>query len=442
MSIDLAKKLYAKMPDVFAKARKKFGRGLTLAEKVLVSHADNFDTQTWERGKAMLALRPDRVAMQDATAQMAMLQFMQANKKQAAVPSTIHCDHLIRAEMGSEKDLLRAVDENKEVYNFLASAAKKYGIGFWKPGAGIIHQVVLENYAFPGGLIIGTDSHTPNGGGLGMLAIGVGGADAGEVMAGLPWEVLHPKLIGVRLTGTLHGWTSPKDVITYLCGVLTVKGGTNKIVEYFGPGAESISATGKGTICNMGAELGATTSVFPYDGRMATYLRATDRADVAALAEEFREHLVADPETAGNPATFYDELVEINLDTLEPHVVGPHSPDRGRAIGKLGGEVRENAWPAQITNALIGSCTNSSYEDMRRAAHVAMQGLKAGLRTKAKFLITPGSDRIYQTIKRDGLIDTFEKIGGTVLANACGPCIGQWKRTDVGPNQKNAIVSS
>src|SRR6267378_708108 len=440
MSMDLAKKLYAKMPDVFAKARKKFGRGLTLTEKVLVSHADNFETQTWERGKAMLALRPDRVAMQDATAQMAMLQFMQANKKKVAVPSTIHCDHLIRAEMGSEKDLLRAVDENKEVYNFLASAAKKYGIGFWKPGAGIIHQVVLENYAFPGGLIIGTDSHTPNGGGLGMLAIGVGGADAGEVMAGLPWEVLHPKLIGVRLTGKLHGWTSPKDVITYLCGVLTVKGGTNKIVEYFGPGAESISATGKGTICNMGAELGATTSVFPYDGPMATYLRATDRADVAALADKHAEHLVADRAVLEDPKRFYDEIVEIDLDQLEPHVVGPHSPDRDRPISQLAGEARQNGWPLQIKNALIGSCTNSSYEDMRRAAHIAQQGMTAGLRAKVPFLITPGSERIYQTIKRDGIIDTFQKMGGTVLANACGPCIGQWKRSDVGREEANTIV--
>ena len=301
MSMDLAKKLYAKMPEVFAKARKQFGRGLTLADKILVSHADNFDAQIWERGKAMLALRPDRVAMQDATAQMAMLQFMQANKEKAAVPSTIHCDHLIRAEMGSEKDLLRAMDENREVYNFLASAAKKYGIGFWKPGAGIIHQVVLENYAFPGCLIIGTDSHTPNGGGLGGLAIGVGGADAGEVMAGLPWEVLHPKLIGVRLTGKLNGWASPKDVILYLCGLLTVKGGTNKIVEYFGPGAETISATGKGTICNMGAELGATTSVFPFDEKMVAYMTITDRADLATFAQSHRDLLVADPEVYQSP---------------------------------------------------------------------------------------------------------------------------------------------
>src|SRR6184192_1627420 len=308
MSMDLAKKLYAKMPDVFAKARKKFGRGLTLTEKVLVSHADNFDSQTWERGKAMLALRPDRVAMQDATAQMAMLQFMQAGKKQAAVPSTIHCDHLIRAESGSEKDLARAIEENKEVYNFLASAAKKYGIGFWKPGAGIIHQVVLENYAFPGGLIIGTDSHTPNGVGLGMLAIGVGGADAGEVMAGLPWEVLHPKLIGVKLTGKLQGWASPKDVILYICGLLSVKGGTNKIVEYFGPGAETISATGKGTITNMGAELGATTSIFPFDQKMVAYLNITDRSDIAKLGESNRELLTADPEVLKSPEKYFDQI--------------------------------------------------------------------------------------------------------------------------------------
>src|SRR3989449_1026512 len=415
---------------------------LTLTEKILVSHADNFDTQVWERGKAMLSLRPDRVAMQDATAQMAMLQFMQAGKKKVAVPSTIHCDHLIRAQTGAEKDLLRAIDENQEVYNFLASSAKKYGIGFWKPGAGIIHQVVLENYAFPGALIIGTDSHTPNGGGLGVLAIGVGGADAGEVMAGLPWEVLHPKLIGVRLTGKLSGWTAPKDIITYLCTLLTVKGGTNKIVEYLGPGAESISATGKGTICNMGAELGATTSVFPFDGRMAAYLRATDRADIAELAERAREHLQPDPEVLTNPKAFYDELVEIDLDALEPHIVGPHSPDRGRPISKLAAEAKANGWPARITNALIGSCTNSSYEDMRRASHVALQGTKAGLRAKVPFWITPGSERIYQTIKRDGLIDAFAKIGGTVLANACGPCIGQWKRSDVRADQTHTIVSS
>ena len=442
MSMDLAKNLYAKMPDVFAKARKKFGRGLTLAEKILVSHADNFETQTWERGKAMLSLRPDRVAMQDATAQMAMLQFMQANKMQVAVPSTIHCDHLIRAEMGSEKDLLRAVDENKEVYNFLASAAKKYGIGFWKPGAGIIHQVVLENYAFPGSLIIGTDSHTPNGGGLGGLAIGVGGADAGEVMAGLPWEVLHPKLIGIRLTGKLSGWTSAKDVILYLCGLLTVKGGTNKIVEYFGPGAETISATGKGTICNMGAELGATTSVFPFDLKMVAYLNITDRADLANLTIANKSLLVADPEVYQSPEKYYDQIVEVDLSTLEPHVVGPHTPDLARPISKMAAEAKEKGYPVELKAALIGSCTNSSYEDISRSAHIAQQGLKAGLKAKASFLVSPGSERIYHTMKRDGFLDTFEKLGGTVLSNSCGPCIGQWKRADGVKGKADSIVSS
>ena len=442
MSMDLAKQLYAKMPEVIAKARKKFGRGLTLSEKVLVSHADDFDTQTWERGKAMLALRPDRVAMQDATAQMAILQFMQANKKKAAVPSTIHCDHLIRAEMGSEKDLLRAMDENKEVYNFLASAAKKYGIGFWKPGAGIIHQVVLENYAFPGGLIIGTDSHTPNGGGLGMLAIGVGGADAGEVMAGLPWEVLHPKLIGVRLTGKLNGWASPKDVILYLCGLLTVKGGTNKIVEYFGPGAETISATGKGTICNMGAELGATTSVFPFDQKMVAYLNITDRADLANLAIANKSLLVADPEVFQSPEKYYDQIVEVDLSTLEPYVVGPHTPDLARPVSKMAAEAKEKGYPVELKAALIGSCTNSSYEDISRSAHIAQQGLKAGLKAKTPFLVSPGSERIYHTMKRDGFLDTFEKLGGTVLSNSCGPCIGQWKRADGVKGKTDSIVSS
>jgi aconitate hydratase len=442
MSLELARKLYSQMPDVLAKARKKFGRGLPLADKILAAHADNFDAQTWERGKAMLALRPDRVAMQDATAQMAMLQFMQAGKKKAAVPSTIHCDHLIRAEMGSEKDLLRAMDENKEVYNFLASAAKKYGIGFWKPGAGIIHQVVLENYAFPGGLIIGTDSHTPNGGGLGMLAIGVGGADAGEVMAGLPWEVLHPKLIGVRLTGKLNGWASPKDVILYLCGLLTVKGGTNKIVEYFGPGAETISATGKGTICNMGAELGATTSVFPFDQKMVAYMNITDRADLANLAQSHRDLLVADPEVYQSPEKYYDQIVEVNLSTLEPHVVGPHTPDLARPISKLAAEAKEKGYPVELKAALIGSCTNSSYEDISRSAHIARQGLKAGMKAKTSFLVSPGSERIYHTMKRDGFLETFEKLGGTVLSNSCGPCIGQWKRADGVKGKADSIVSS
>ncbi len=442
MSVEMVKQLYAKMPGVAEKARKKFGRALTLSEKILVSHADNFETQVWERGKAMLALRPDRVAMQDATAQMAMLQFMQANKPKVAVPSTIHCDHLIRAEVGSQKDLLRAMDENKEVYNFLSSSARKYGIGFWKPGAGIIHQVVLENYAFPGGLIIGTDSHTPNGGGLGMLAIGVGGADAGEVMAGLPWEVLHPKLIGVKLTGKLSGWASPKDVILYLCGLLTVKGGTNKIVEYFGPGAETISATGKGTITNMGAELGATTSVFPFDQKMVAYLNITDRAEIANLAQAHKELLVADPEVYKSPEKHFDQVVEIDLSKLEPHVVGPHTPDLARPVSKVAAEAKEKGYPVELKAALIGSCTNSSYEDIGRAAHIAKQGLKAGLKAKTPFLISPGSERIYHTMKRDGFMETFEQMGGTVLANACGPCIGQWKRADAVKGKAESIVSS
>jgi len=442
MAVDLIKRLYESMPARLEQARRRFGRGLTLAEKILVAHADNFDKQEWNRGKAQLRLRVDRVALQDATGQMALLQFMQARKNQVAVPSTVHCDHLIRAESGASADTKRAITENNEVYNFLRSASRKYGIGFWKPGAGIIHQVVLENYAFPGGLMIGADSHTPNAGGLGMMAIGVGGADCGEAMAGLPWEVLDPKLVGVHLTGKFSGWTSAKDVITYLCGFLTVKGGTNKIIEYFGPGAEAISATGKGTICNMGAELGATTSLFHFDDRMAAYLRATERADVAALAEQHREHLVADPEVLANPKNYYDEIVEIDLSQLEPHIVGPHSPDRARPISKLAAEVQKEGWPAHINSALIGSCTNSSYEDMKRAAHVAMQGLKAGLRAKTPFLVTPGSERIYLTIRRDGIMETFEKIGGTVLANACGPCIGQWKRSDVGPAETNTIVSS
>jgi len=442
MAVDQIKRLYESMPAKLDQARKRFGRPLTLAEKILVAHADNFEKQEWNRGKAQLRLRVDRVALQDATGQMALLQFMQAGKKQVAVPSTVHCDHLIRAQSGASEDMKRAVTENSEVYRFLHSASRKYGIGFWKPGAGIIHQVILENYAFPGGLMIGADSHTPNAGGLGMVAIGVGGADCGEAMAGLAWEVLDPKLIGVRLTGKLSGWTSAKDVITYLLGVLTVKGGTNKIVEYFGPGAESISATGKGTICNMGAELGATTSLFQFDDRMAAYLGATDRADIAKLAQQYREHLVADPEVLANPKKYYDEVVEIDLSELEPHIVGPHSPDRARPISKLAAEVKKEGWPAEIKAALIGSCTNSSYEDMKRSAHVAMQALKAGLKAKTPFLVTPGSERIYQTIKRDGMMETFEKIGGTVLANACGPCIGQWKRSDVGKEETNAIVSS
>jgi aconitate hydratase len=440
--IDAIRALYGSMPERLSRARREWKRPLTLTEKILVAHVHDWGAQAWERGKATLRLRVDRVAMQDATGQMALLQFMQAGKARVAVPSTVHCDHLIRAQSGASDDMRRAVTENNEVYEFLHSASKKYGIGFWKPGSGIIHQVVLENYAFPGGLMIGADSHTPNGGGLGMLAIGVGGVDCGEVMAGLPWEVLHPKLVGVHLTGKLSGWAAAKDVITYLCGLLTVKGGTNKIVEYFGPGAESISATGKGTICNMGAELGATTSVFPFDERMAAYLEATDRPDVARLAQDSRAHLVPDPEVLRNPKDFYDEVVEIDLSALEPHIVGPHSPDRDRPISKLAADVRANGWPAEIKAALIGSCTNSSYEDMRRAAHIAKQGLRAGLRAKTPFLVTPGSERIYQTIRRDGIMATFEQMGGTVLANACGPCIGQWKRSDVAKDETNTIVSS
>ena len=442
MSIELVTKLYASMPAAVEKGRKKFGRPVTLTEKILLAHTDNLDAQVWERGRAMLALRPDRVAMQDATAQMAMLQFMQAGKKRVAVPSTIHCDHLIRAEVGSKNDLLRAMDENREVYNFLASAAKKYGIGFWKPGAGIIHQVVLENYAFPGGLIIGTDSHTPNGGGLGMLAVGVGGADAGEVMAGLAWEVLHPKLIGIKLTGKLNGWTSPKDVILYICGLLTVKGGTNKIVEYFGPGAGTISATGKGTITNMGAELGATTSIFPFDQSMVNYLNLMEQPEIAQLAEANKDMLVADPEVYESPEKYFDQVVEIDLSTLEPYIVGPHTPDLARPISKMAAEAKEKGYPLELKAALIGSCTNSSYEDIGRAAHIAKQGLKAGLKAKTPFLVTPGSERIYHTMKREGFMETFEEMGGTVLANACGPCIGQWKRAGGVKGRADSIVSS
>ncbi|MFB3137033.1 MAG: aconitate hydratase [Nitrospirales bacterium] len=442
MSMELVTKLYASMPAAVEKGRKKFGRPVTLTEKILLAHTDNLDAQVWERGRAMLALRPDRVAMQDATAQMAMLQFMQAGKKRVAVPSTIHCDHLIRAEVGSKKDLLRAMDENREVYNFLASAAKKYGIGFWKPGAGIIHQVVLENYAFPGGLIIGTDSHTPNGGGLGMLAVGVGGADAGEVMAGLAWEVLHPKLIGIKLTGKLNGWTSPKDVILYICGLLTVKGGTNKIVEYFGPGAGTISATGKGTITNMGAELGATTSIFPFDQSMVNYLTLMEQPEIAQLAEANKDMLVADPEVYESPEKYFDQVVEIDLSTLEPYIVGPHTPDLARPISKMAAEAKEKGYPLELKAALIGSCTNSSYEDIGRAAHIAKQGLKAGLKAKTPFLVTPGSERIYHTMKREGFMETFEEMGGTVLANACGPCIGQWKRAGGVKGRADSIVSS
>ncbi len=440
--ISLIETRYATSKDRLVEARKRLGRPLTYAEKVLCSHLDAPSAQEWAPGSSQLALRPDRVAMQDATAQMALLQFMQSGQARVAVPSTVHCDHLIRAQSGAAQDIERAKTENKEVYDFLRSASAKYGIGFWEPGAGIIHQVVLERYAFPGGLLIGTDSHTPNGGGLGMLAIGVGGADAGEVMAGLPWEVLHPKLIGVKLIGQLSGWTSPKDVILYLCGLLTTKGGTNKIIEYFGPGAATISCTGKATIANMGAELGATGTVFPFDARMAEYLRAMGRADVAALAEAHAADLAADPEVAAQPDRYYDEVIEIDLSALMPHVVGPHSPDVAHQVTQLADFVTAQGHPAALTSALIGSCTNSSYEDLSRAADVARQGIAAGLKAKVPFFVTPGSTQVYDTVKRDGLLDVFEQMGGIVLANACGPCIGQWKRSDIPDGQKNSIISS
>ncbi len=433
--------LYARLPAAHESARKRLGRPLTLAEKILATHLRNA-SQPFERGASYLTLQPDRVIMQDATAQMAILQFMQAGRESVAVPTTVHCDHLIQARVGALADMQTALDANKEVYDFLRSAARRYGMGFWEPGAGIIHQVFLEQYAFPGGLVIGTDSHTPNGGGLGMLAIGVGGADAADVMAGLPWEIKAPKLIGVRLTGALAGWTSPKDVILKLCGILTTKGGTDHIIEFFGPGTASISATGKGTITNMGAEVGATTSVFPFDARMATYLRATSRERVAALAERHARELTADPEVAERPEKFFDRLVDIDLSTLEPHIVGPRRPDAARPISQLAKDVTEGGFPPQIKAALIGSCTNSSYEDMSRAAAVARQAKAAGLKSRVYFLITPGSDQIHHTIRRDGQLEALEAIGGTVLANACGPCIGQWKRDDIAPGEANSILTS
>ncbi|MBI4432195.1 MAG: aconitate hydratase [Candidatus Omnitrophica bacterium] len=436
------KNLYATFSARDGVMRRKLARPLTLSEKILAYHASDLKNQEFTRGVSYLSLYPDRVAMQDATAQMALLQFMLAERQSAAVPTTIHCDHLIQARHGALEDTKKALQVNQEVYDFLRTASMRYGIGFWQPGAGIIHQVILENYAFPGGLMIGTDSHTPNGGGLGMLAIGVGGADAADVMSGLSWEVKCPKLIGVHLKGSLSGWASAKDVILKLCGLLTVKGGTDKIVEYFGPGTRSISCTGKGTIANMGAELGATTSVFPYDDRMADYLKMTKRSQVAELADQHREFLGADPEVERDPKNFYDEVIEIDLSTLEPYVVGPHTPDLARPVSQFAREVREKNYPVEIRAALIGSCTNSSYEDIGRAAHVADQAKKAGLKSKCYFLITPGSDQIHNTIRRDGQMASLEKMGGTVLANACGPCIGQWKRDDIKEGEKNSIITS
>ena len=435
-------KLYSTMDGKLEAVRKKLNRKhLTLAEKIIFSHLDNLD-QELVRGKSFVQLRPDRVAMQDATAQMALLQFMQSGRKSTAVPATVHCDHLIQARVGADKDTQVALSTNKEVYDFLSSACNKYGLGFWKPGAGIIHQVVLENYAFPGGLMIGTDSHTPNAGGLGMLAIGVGGSDAAEVMAGLAWEVKLPKLIGVHLKGKLNGWTAPKDVILYLCGLLTTKGGTDKIVEYFGSGVESISCTGKGTITNMGAELGATTSVFPFDTRMIPYLAITKRESIAELAKEYAHHLRADPEVEKDPKKYFDEVVDIDLDTLEPYVVGPHSPDLARPLSKLAAEVKEKGYPNKLSAALIGSCTNSSYEDIGRATHIAKEALAKKMKMPQPFYVSPGSEQIHLTIKRDGQMDILNQLGATVLANACGPCIGQWKRDDIKEGEKNSILSS
>ncbi len=441
--IEMIKAVYSKMPARIAAARSLTGKALTLTEKILYSHLwEGTPTNTFIRGNSYVDFAPDRVAMQDATAQMALLQFMQAGRPQVAVPSTVHCDHLIEAKVASTTDLKVAVDKNKEVYDFLSSVSDKYGIGFWKPGAGIIHQVVLENYAFPGGMMIGTDSHTVNAGGLGMIAIGVGGADACDVMAGLAWELKFPKLIGVKLTGKLNGWTSAKDVILKVAGILTVKGGTGCVVEYFGDGATSMSCTGKGTICNMGAEIGATTSTFGYDDSMSRYLESTDRSDVAALANQVREHLTGDPEVYANPEKYFDQVIEIDLNTLEPYLNGPFTPDLATPISKMKEMAEKNGWPTKVEVGLIGSCTNSSYEDIARAASLAIQVSAKGLKTKAQFTITPGSELVRYTIERDGFIDTFNSIGATVFSNACGPCIGQWARPGAEKAEKNTIVHS
>jgi aconitate hydratase len=441
--IEMIKKVYATMPSRVEAARKTLGRPLTLAEKILYSHLDAaFETKNYQRGKDYVDFNPDRVAMQDATAQMALLQFMQAGRPKVAVPSTVHCDHLITAKVGAKTDLQVANTESKEVYDFLASVSNKYGIGFWKPGAGIIHQVVLENYAFPGGMMIGTDSHTVNAGGLGMIAIGVGGADACDVMAGLPWELKMPKLIGVKLTGKLSGWASAKDVILKVAGILTVKGGTDKIIEYFGEGAISLSCTGKGTICNMGAEVGATTSTFGYDASMSRYLKATGRADVAELADGIKEHLTGDADVYANPEKYFDEVIEINLSELEPHVNGPFTPDLATPISKLKEEAAKNGWPLKVEAGLIGSCTNSSYEDIARAVSLAKQVSQKGLKSKAEFMINPGSEQIRYTIERDGFLKVFDECGATVFTNACGPCIGMWDRMGAEKQEKNTIVHS
>ncbi len=441
--IELIKKVYEDLPGKVAEARQKLGKPLTLTEKILYTHLHpESPLQQYGRGKDYVFFAPDRVAMQDATAQMALLQFMMAGRDNVAVPSTVHCDHLILAETGADEDLARANDENREVYDFLSTVSDKYGIGFWKPGAGIIHQIVLENYAFPGGMMIGTDSHTPNAGGLGMVAIGVGGADAVDVMAGMPWELKMPKVIGVKLTGKLNGWTSSKDVILKVAGILTVKGGTGAIVEYFGEGARNLSCTGKGTICNMGAEIGATTSTFGYDESMSRYLKATDRADVAALADRVAEHLTGDAACYANPEQYFDRVIEIDLSTLEPHINGPYTPDRAFPISEFAAAVDKFEFPPVLEVGLIGSCTNSSYEDLDRAASLARQAKQKGLKVKSEFTVTPGSEQIRFTVQRDGILDAFEEIGGVVLANACGPCIGQWARHTDDPNRANSILTS
>lgn len=441
-NIDMIRKVYDGIADKQNAARKILNRPMTFAEKVLYAHLWEAASREYAKGKDYVDLAPDRVAMQDATAQMALLQFMHAGKKTAAVPATAHADHLIVAQSGSKEDLDRAIEENKEVYDFLESICQKYGVGFWRPGAGIIHQVILENYAFPGGMMIGSDSHTPNAGGLGMVAIGVGGADVVDVMAGMPWELKWPKLIGIHLKGKLSGWTSPKDVILKVAGLLTVKGGTGAIVEYFGEGTKSISCTGKATICNMGAEIGATCSIFPYDEKMGNYLRKTDRADVAEMADKYAEYLRADSEVFSSPEKYYDQVIEIDLDALEPHLNGPFTPDAAIPVSQMKHAADEKNFPKKISVALIGSCTNSSYEDIDRSANIAKQALSKGLKSKAQFTITPGSEQVRATIERDGQLKTLTDFGGMVLANACGPCIGMWKRMDNPTNERNSIVIS
>lgn len=441
--LDMIKAVYAQMPKKVDDARNLLNRPLTLTEKILYSHlSEALPEKPFTRGGSYVDFNPDRVAMQDATAQMALLQFMQAGKSKVAVPSTVHCDHLILAKTGAVADLKTSKDQNKEVFDFLATVSNKYGIGFWKPGAGIIHQVVLENYAFPGGMMIGTDSHTVNAGGLGMVAIGVGGADAVDVMAGMPWELKFPKLIGVKLTGRLSGWTSAKDVILKVAGILTVKGGTGAILEYFGEGADSISCTGKGTICNMGAEIGATTSVFGYDQKMAEYLRGTSRAEVADEADKIKNYLSADATVYANPEKYFDQVIEINLSELEPHINGPFTPDLATPVSEFARIVAENGWPEKLEVGLIGSCTNSSYEDISRAASIASQAATKNLKAKSEYTVTPGSEMVRYTVERDGFLKTFEDMGGVVLANACGPCIGQWARHNADKQEKNSIMTS